>query len=93
MKTMAEAIKVIQENGYRVINEEVYTSFFQLNKKIKEYLENDKFVVVLLMGMYGRQVDYEKAGRRTIDKNFRVLTRLTPDSFPRLPKRLRPAAY
>ena len=68
---MAEAIKVIKENGYKIIKEDVYTSNFQLNKRIKEYLENDKFVIVLLIGMYGRQVDFEKRGRRTVLRNFK----------------------
>ena len=71
MKEMAEAIKVIKENGYKIIKEDVYTSNFQLNKRIKEYLENDKFVIVLLIGMYGRQVDFEKRGRRTVLRNFK----------------------
>ena len=39
MKKMAEAIKVIKENGYKIIKEDVYTSNFQLNQRIKEYLE------------------------------------------------------
>lgn len=71
MKEIAEAIKVIKENGYKIIKEDVYTSNFQLNKRIKEYLENDKFVIVLLIGMYGRQVDFEKRGRRTVLRNFK----------------------
>lgn len=71
MQKMAEAIRVIQESGYKVIKEDVYTSSFQLNRRIKEYLENDKFIVVLLMGMYGRQVDFEKSGRRTVLRNFK----------------------
>ena len=73
MKKMAEAIKVIKENGYKIIKEDVYTSNFQLNQRIKEYLENDKFVVVLLIGMYGRQVDFEKRGRRTVLRNYLFL--------------------
>ena len=71
MKKMAEAIKVIKENGYKILKEDVYTSNFQLNQRIKEYLENDKFIIVLLIGMYGRQVDFEKRGRRTVLRNFR----------------------
>lgn len=55
MKKIAEAIKVVQANGYKVMNEEVYTSNYQLNQRIKEYLENDKFVIILLVGMFGRQ--------------------------------------
>ena len=71
MKKIAEAIKIVNKHGYKVLKEEVYTSNFQLNQRIKEYLENDKFIIVLLIGMYGRQVDFEKAGRRTILRNFR----------------------
>lgn len=71
MKKIAEAIKVVQANGYKVMNEEVYTSNYQLNQRIKEYLENDKFVIILLVGMFGRQVDFEKRSGRTVLRNFR----------------------
>lgn len=68
---ISEAIKIANRFGYKVINEDVYTSSFKLNNRIKEYLDNDKFIIVLLMGMYGRQVDFEKNGRKTVLKNFR----------------------
>lgn len=65
-----EALKIVKESGYEV-NEAVYQNVFNLNKKIKEYLENDKFIVVLLLGMYGRQESSEKMARQTRFKNFR----------------------
>lgn len=65
-----EALKIVKESGYEV-NEAVYQNVFNLNKKIKEYLENDKFIVVLLLGMYGRQESSEKMTRQTRFKNFR----------------------
>lgn len=60
------------DRGFRrQMNEDVYTNSFTLNQKLKQYLDNDKFVIVLLTGMYGRQVDFEKAGNRTVLKNFK----------------------
>lgn len=54
-----------------IINEDTYKSTFDLNKKIKSYLGNDKFIVILLIGMYGRQESVEKLARQTRFKNFR----------------------
>ena len=64
MQTFREMVDKVLKDDID-LNEDVYTSNFQLNKRIKEYLENDKFIIVLLMGMYGRQVDFEKSGRRS----------------------------
>lgn len=67
-----EKIRKMADEGFkRQINEDVYTNSFTLNQKLKQYLDNDKFVIVLLTGMYGRQVDFEKAGNRTVLKNFK----------------------
>ena len=54
-----------------LINEDTYRTTFDLNKKIKDYLENDRFIIVLLIGMYGRQESAEKLTRQTRFKNFR----------------------
>lgn len=70
MQTFREMVDKVLKDDIN-LNEDVYTSNFQLNKRIKEYLENDKFIIVLLMGMYGRQVDFEKSGRRTVLRNFK----------------------
>ena len=44
---------------------------FDINRKIIEYIGNDKFIIAFLMGMYGRQEADEKMGRYTIHKNLR----------------------
>lgn len=69
---ISEKIRKMADRGFkRQMNEDVYTNSFTLNQKLKQYLDNDKFVIVLLTGMYGRQVDFEKAGNRTVLKNFK----------------------
>ena len=72
--TLSEAKAITSKAGLEFIKEAVYsgrTARFDVNRKIVEYLNNDKFIIAFLMGMYGRQEADEKQGRYTVHKNFR----------------------
>lgn len=73
--TLTEAKAIIDRVGLSIVKEATTYSGrsarFDINRKIIEYIGNDKFIIAFLMGMYGRQEADEKMGRYTIHKNLR----------------------
>lgn len=72
--TLSEAKRIATRANLDFIKEATYSgrsARFDVNRKIAEYINNDKFVIAFLMGMYGRQEADEKMGRYTIHKNLR----------------------
>jgi hypothetical protein len=73
--TLSEAKQIVTRANLNFVKEATTYSGrsarFDINRKIIEYIGNDKFIIAFLMGMYGRQEADEKMGRYTIHKNLR----------------------